>query len=254
LFAFAAASSHGDRNEIIRQNIEVLKGSNLSDIKLDCIVFSYIKYRDLPEWLKKIDQDENDICRLVPIYQGTYPLFVRYLDPEFLRLAGYEYVMLQVDDVRLYGPDTHFDLNLYLQFVQRHKLAVASPAIINTPFDNIKPNMGEKDHEGRTVNVLEIQSTIFRLDAWKCYWELNDLEYPSGWTDDFMPSYCFEQERVKENKLQGIMNNQVMVHEKFKSSRPGDHGGTRLKQMESWKNERNITLTFYDRVITGYLD
>jgi hypothetical protein len=76
--------------------------------------------------------------------------------------------------------------------------------------NNIKPNMG---HEGRTVNVLEIQSALFRLDAWKCYWELNDLEYPSGWTYDFMPSYCFEQERVKENKLQGVMNNQVMVHE-----------------------------------------
>ena len=83
------------------------------------------------------------------------------------------------------------------------------------------------------------------FDAWKCYWELNDLEYPHSWADDFMKSYCFEQGRVNDNQMSGVMNNQIIVHEKFRSSRPGQHGKIREYQIESWKKERNITLTMY---------
>ena len=104
------------------------------------------------------------------------------------------------------------------------------------------------------MNVLEIQSTLFRLDAWKCYWELNDLEFPHSWSDDFMKCYCFDQGRVKENKLMGVMNNHNIVHEKFTSTHPGKHEKIRQLQIKAWENERNITLSMYDREITGYLD
>jgi len=113
-----------------------------------------------------------------------------YLDPEFLKSAAYDYVVFQMDDVRLYGKDAKFDLPVYFRFIQKYNLAAASPVIINTPWPFLQPNVGESNHEGRIVNFIEIQSTTFRIDAWKCYWDLNDTEFPSGWTDDFMQSYC----------------------------------------------------------------
>jgi hypothetical protein len=131
---------------------------------------------------------------------------------------------------------------------------VASPAIVGSPFKNIQPNQGEPNHAGRTVDAIEIQSATFRIDAWKCFWTVSDTEFPSGWYDDFLVSYC----KIKENNHYGIMNDQKIVHVQpngFTTNQPSRKPWELFDmQLKSWREHRNITLVRVNRIITGYLD
>jgi hypothetical protein len=228
-------------------------------MKLDCILFSYAQYKDLPQWVKDMDNNPNDFCRLVIIYQGFYAHFAKHLDPVFLKLAGYDYVVLNMDDVQLYGPEATYEFESFFRFVLKYKLAVASPAIVGETKMNIAAGQGEPHHVGRTVDTIEIQSTTFRLDAWECFWAVADTEFLSGWYDDYLHYYCQQQGRIKENNLFGIMNNQKIVHvqpNRASTNNP-PKGPWELynEQREYWKKHRNITLgPWLRREITGYLD
>ncbi len=219
-------------------------------MKLDCILFSYAKYQDLPQWVKDMDNNPEDFCRLVIIYKGQIPHFVKYLDPEFLKSAGYNYVVFGMDDVQLYGPEATYEFESFFRFVQKYKLAVASPAIVGTPYSDLRPNHGEPNHAGRRVDTIEIQSTTFSIDAWKCFWKVSDTEFPSGWYENFLVSYC----QIKDF---GIMNNQTIVHlQPNGTTNKPSKGPHRLYDMQviSWKEHRNITLSGSPHKITGYLD
>jgi len=252
IFAFIAASTNEDRNEVIRTNVDVLKNSTSRDYHVDCIIFSYSKYADQPDWLKQMGDDSRGYCRVVTLYQSSLVGFMKYLDPVFLASAGYDYVVISLDDVRLHRPDSNFNLREFFEFVLEFDLAVASPAIMGTVWAPLRPMAVAPRQVGHVVNAIELQSTTFRIDAWRCWWELSDTEFPSGWYDLFMNKYCFSQNAAGNHSM-GVMDIQYAVHEKFPSTNTPSARIIFNKQLQSWKKDRGIDLNPIKPTVEGLL-
>lgn len=39
----------------------------------------------------------------------------------------------------------------------------------------------DKKLVGREVDAVEVQAITYSINAWNCFYELADTEYPSGW-------------------------------------------------------------------------
>jgi hypothetical protein len=245
LWAFAALGPVNERNEIIRRNIDELQSqvSKQNRYEIDCIVFSYAAYDQQPSWVKEWTQKPG-FCRIVNIYQVKLTYFIKYLDPVWIQKSKYDHVSVTMSDVVLYPPQSNFDLVSFMNFILKYNLDIATPAINQTvhPAQRpIPPQNWEPNQVGRLLTSIELQSTTFTVDAWACWWELNDTEFPSGWTDTFVYNYCVTSGRLGHVGKLGIMDTQH-IHHVGLSSTNGDTSQIKINQTEAWIKDRGIPL------------
>ena len=80
----------------------------------------------------------------------------------------------------------------------------------------MQPHPAKPGHVGRVVRYVEIMTTLFRMDAWACMYELVDTEHPHGWgLDLWFYDYCVASKRVPEANL-GIVDDMVATHNPLK--------------------------------------
>lgn len=243
-----------ERQEIPRKNLRILNDrlKYKHKYEIDCLVFSYAQWNHQPKWLK-LHTNPASYCKAVTLYESNYVVFLKFLQPWLLKKAGYDFLMITVDDVIIHGPRSTFDLETYLDLVVARDLAVATPAIWGSPHTSLQPQLSFHRRTGRWVDAVEVQSTTFRLDAWECWYEMIDTEFPSGWgTDVWFWGYCVTSGKLPNAKL-GIIDTQTIVHTKLPSTNAGTNPSYLMEaQVASWAKERNITLARHSFNVLGY--
>lgn len=257
LFAFVAVGQESPRTEIVRKNIEWIMSRRelLKETHdIDCLVFTFAPFKQLPDWIKRMYSNNNNSndtlsCRTISVFGNRYVPFLKYLDPKFLIDSGYDYMTITLDDVIIHPPDSSFDPAAFFNFVETNDLCIASPSIKATGHTQLNPRELKQGVSGRYVTAIEVQSITFRLvDAWSCFYELIDTEYPSGWgIDIWFHEYCMATKRITRTSSDGyclgVMDGQFVVHAAFPSSNTVDKSVEYVHGQEnSWKELRNITL------------
>jgi hypothetical protein len=94
---------------------------------------------------------------------------------------------------------------------------------------------------GRSVQFIEMQATSFRPDVWRCFYDLIDTEFPSGWGIDlWFYEYCIGGKRV-ENATMAIIDTMHVQHNPF--NLPSTHVGEDPQlQVRNWKSLKGIQL------------
>ena len=102
----------------------------------------------------------------------------------------------------------------------------------------------------RKVDMIESQAISLRIDAWECWYEMSDLEFPSGWgTDLWFHEYCVESKRIPTNrKNMAVIDKYVAINREFSTTMQGNHKEFELlrAQVSTWKKQRGITFSTYE--------
>jgi hypothetical protein len=234
-----------NRQDVVRKNIEhAQKTLDRTKYRLDCQVFFYAAYEHVPEWMK-----DHPMCRLRLFYKTNFVHMLKLLDPQLIADAGYSHVHLLMEDVALYPPLARFDFTAFYDQARQFHLVVASPTVINTVWGPMKPQFPwSAGKHGRFVNAIEIQSTLYRVDAWACLYDVIDTEYPSGWGLDlwFYP-YCVDGKRIHNGRM-GVLDSFAANHLEYGSLNQASNTMSPhelyQKQRAEWKTRRNIDLKF----------
>jgi hypothetical protein len=225
LFAFVALGkeSNSQRSQIVKNNMDFLLEQRSKSLKyeIDCLIFAYADYSELPGWAQEMIMHRNQsLCKIVKIFGFRFTHFLKVLEPGLISAAGYKYLIIQADDVVLYPPEANFRFVDFMDIVVNYNLSIASPGIIGTVHKHLTPNPSA-DHIGRFVTGIEIQSTTFSMEAWNCWWEMQDTQFPSGWgADVWFWDYCVTQKRVKNSKI-AIIDEFTCKHKRLKSTNVG---------------------------------
>jgi len=253
LFAFIAIGEVPQRVELIYENLNAI-GLNESlhggRYQIDCLLFSFASYPTEPQWVHDMENSTTPRCEIVRMYKMDFIGFLKVLIPSIIRDSGYKYVFLSLDDVALTAKHgATFDVVKFFDIVESQRLHVASCAIEGGSHPGHWPQTPENSTQiGRFVNMIEIQAVAFDINAWQCFYELIDTEYPSGWgLDVWFWHRCINSGRIQEGKM-GIIDTMKIVHNPFHLSTT--NGADRdpmqlvLEQMHHWANERGIQLSF----------
>lgn len=184
LFAFVSVGSDTARSDTILRNLAIFENPHAYSAKyrVDCVLYSYCKYAEQPNWLKEIDNDKNHMCKVIRLYNQSYVSVLKSMVPSYLKKASYDYITITLDDVALVPPHGIFNLEAYFDIIEELKLTVATPAINNTWHKHLQPLEVPltPNQVGRTINMIEIQSATYSMNAWECMHEIIDTEFPSG--------------------------------------------------------------------------
>jgi hypothetical protein len=120
------------------------------------------------------------------MYTMNFIGFLKVLIPSIIRDSGYKYVFLSLDNVALTVKHrTTFDIVKFFDTVESQKLHMASHTIEGESYPGYWPQTPENSTQiGRSVNIIDIQVTILDTNAWHCFYELSDTEYPSCYSLD----------------------------------------------------------------------
>lgn len=245
LIALISLGDHPGRADIIHSHIQLVKESKInSKYEIDCVLHTFSRFEDYPQWAKDLATAQNAPCSVVSMYKTNYVSFLKTLNPSWLQMADYDYLTITLDDVVLTPPHGHFEMEPFHDIMVEKKLAMASPAIAGSNHLAMRPQEMKKHQVGRFINAIEIQSTTFRLDAWKCFYELLDTEYPSGWgVDVWYYNYCVQSGRVTDRMA--IIDSMIahLNPYQFETTMGGNSAMAELmaQQAEAWERLRNIT-------------
>ncbi|KAF5826592.1 hypothetical protein DUNSADRAFT_2589 [Dunaliella salina] len=268
LFAILSIGNSKERNNIIRRNLDILHYGRRypSDFFIDCSLFAYAKYEDLPEWFRAMQHDKNPLCTCFHKQGMGYLEAWSKLTPSILKKHKYDYLMVTMDDVSLHGPESNLKIDEYLHMVVLLDLAVATPSIENTYHKVLRTKWRwifwpgwrwarwTTNIVGREVDMVEIQSTTFRMDAYSCWFEMIDLRFPSGWgLDLWWYHYCAKSGRVRHAR-QGVIDVFHVVHNKFETTHlPGRKPFTLMREQEKNWSARGVVLKRARKTSLGWL-
>jgi hypothetical protein len=250
LYAVIAIGDVPQRAEIIHENLYAVgfNQTNHGRYQIDCMLFSYVSYHEEPLWVHDIENSMTPRCQIVRIYKMGFVAFLKTLIPSLLRDSGYKYIFLSLDDVTLSTKHgATFELVKFFDIIESQHLHMASCAIQGGSHPVHWPQIHENPNEiGRFVNMIEIQATVFEINAWECFYELVDTEYPSGWgLDMWFWHHCIDSGRIGEGKL-GIIDTMKIIHNPFNlaTTNGADKDPMQLlhAQMNHWAEERDINL------------
>jgi hypothetical protein len=253
LFAFIAIGEVPQRVELIYENLNAI-GLNEpihgGRYQIDCLLFSYAPYPNEPQWVHDMENSTTPRCEIVRMYKMDFVGFLKTLIPSIIRDSGYKYIILSLDDVALTAKHgATFDVVKFFDIVESQRLHVASCAIEGGTYAGHWPHTPATSTQiGHFVNMIEIQATAFDIDAWQCFYELIDTEYPSGWgLDVWFWNHCIKSGRIQEGKM-GIIDIMKIVHNPYHL--PTTNGADRKpgqivqEQINHWASERGIQLNF----------
>jgi hypothetical protein len=195
-------------------------------------------------------------CEMVRMYKMNFIGFLKVLIPSITRDSGYKYVFLSLDNVALTVKNgATFDIVKFFDIVESQRLHMASYAIEGGSYPGYWPQTPENSTQiGRSVSMIDIQAIIFDINAWQCFYELIDTEYPSCCgLDVWFWHRCINSRRIQEGKM-GIIDTMKTVHNPFHLSTT--NGADRdpmqlvLEQMHHCANERGIQLSLEVNVQT----
>ena len=172
-FFFPGVGFDEGRTDLVLKNIRFIEMSRTVDIKISCLLAIYRKPSE------EVMHIVEDICSVTFYPTGNYVAYLKTLDPQLIRFAGFSHVMVLLDDVELVH--SAFDFKRILDIMDENKLMVASPRVEGahcpTMHRNLKFNVNSIDGAvGHESEVVEIFSTLFTLDAWRCWHEMMDPE------------------------------------------------------------------------------
>jgi hypothetical protein len=243
LVTFVAAGKSPQKATVIKRNLDLLlQQVPKSAYKVDCQILAYAGHQELPAWLTQHDSPYNVFCPLIIYHKQIYVFFLKTLQPKLLRLAGYSYVFIILDDVALYPSHGNFQLSGFLSLVEDNHLVMASPGIKNSVWDAMLPQY-HAFSSGRFVDMIEIQATLFRLDAWECMFSLIDTEFPSGWGIDLWFYYfCVDSGILPKNSI-GVIDLYEATHDPYGEGLPNNYSRKIMIAQEMyWQRHRNISL------------
>lgn len=263
LYVMIALGKDSERNSMVKRNLELVisyRRRPNPKYTIDCILFAYAPFNQQPQWARNMLHDPGADCRVITMVKMKMFQYMKVLEPRMLRAAGYQYLLVNMDDVLLTPPESTFDFDMYLDMVLASDLSIATPAIINTPHFELRPKPIDGRAIGRLVSAIEIQSTLIRVDAWDCMWELVDTEYLSGWgVDIWYHEYCVKSGKVQNSRL-GVLDVQTCVHSSLPTSNNvtvdlGTSNGFLFEEQKlRWKELRGVELVDSMPVTLGTID
>ena len=270
LFTLVALGNDSPNDGIALDNLNaaIAMGKNSGGrYKVDCLIFSYASYpgsqvvHDMKtQGLLDRENSTTPACEILTMFEMSYVGWLKLLMPSLLRTADYKYLFISIDDVALtpkYGASC--DLMRFFDIVESHQLEMASCAIEGTPHMHLRPQEEVSPGQiGRLVNMIEIQATAFKSNAWECMHELVDTEYPGGWgLDVWFWNYCADR-KVNNMWRMGVIDTMKVVHDPLgQGSRNNwrNPKGLMKAQEQRWSQIRGIGLRRnYGRTISILYD
>ena len=244
LFAFLSVGNKAERNQILHDNYEVVRKLKSQSYTMECMIFVYAAARNIPDWVAKAGNNTEFPCTIRVMFQMGFVHWLKYLNPTLLKKGRFDYVSILLDDVALGPPHGNVDFLDYFDIIKRHGISFASPAIVGSIHTRLHPVKMKPNQIGRYVDMVEIQSCTLSIDAWSCFLELDDTEFPGGWgMDVWYYDYCGKRPNL--GKL-AIIDKYKSVHNPYgleTTNNPGDHPGKYMdRQISAWKDLWNVTL------------
>jgi hypothetical protein len=244
MYIFLAVGTHPERNEIIRKNVEhiVMKNQNDDKYQVDCLILGYAAYNVTPTWVKDIEKDKNSQCKYIKVFKERYVYFFKHVPDFFLERSGYSTFVL--DDVVHYPPHGNFDFRGYFDIIFQNNLEIVAPGVINSYWRALgsRPNNETIHQVGRIVKFLEIQTMTLKPHAWRCFNELFDTEFPSGWGVDLcFYNYCVVDKKVVRKESFALID-KYFVHHNPDNFHSTNQGSDMNLQIINWKELYGIDL------------
>jgi hypothetical protein len=245
LYVFLAVGTHPERNEIIKNNIVhiVMKNQDDDKYQVDCLILGYADYYSTPTWLKEIDENSNSPCKYIKSFKERYVYFFKYIPSFYLERSGYSYITFVLDDVVHYPPHGNFDLRGYFDIIFQNDLEIVAPAVVNSYWSKFTgPRPITNPEVGRIASFLEIQTLTLKPYAWRCFDELLDTEFPSGWgVDLWFYNYCVVDKKVVKKELFAVIDKYYVHHnpDSFSSTHQGMNENL---QIDNWIEVYGIDL------------
>lgn len=254
LYVLLWGGAHPERNIIARKNIELLGNASSHKYRVDCLILSYAPYSHEPDWFKLRSNGTLEDCFTTTITKTTYIHLLKALQPWLIASAGYDYISLVCDDVISYPPESSFQLEKFYDIVVNHNLVAATPSIVGSSHVSLRPpSQSLEGYTGRLISSVEVQAVTFRIDAWKCMYDLIDTEYPSGYgIDVWFYEYCTSSGRVPNGRL-GVIDSQFVIHKRLRSVNKNKRSKVHyMDQIKQWKIKRNLSLVVNVPRTLGY--
>ncbi len=204
LLALVAVGSSEMRSERARKNLAEVDWAD-SRFQFTCLVFVFAAVQATPRWVK-----DHIHCEAVYLYKYDYPSFVKSLLPPLV--TSFDLLVLLLDDLMLSTPNI---IPKLLERTAMHGMSVASAGVMGSYWSQPLPrDLIDREAVGRVVTHLEVFLAVFRPSAWRCFWELFDLEYETGgWIDSFMYRHCKREHEKRGEKFQmAIFDDLLAVH------------------------------------------
>ena len=232
------------RQEIIRLNLVHLTTS-LRTWHVDCLVMYFAPYASAPPWLKT--QPPEFGCQVIFGFHLPLVTLMKFMNPLLMSGNGYELITICCDDVVVHPPESNLDPSTYFDLVLQKQLSVATPSIVGSNWGCLRPHGLGENSVGRLVDMIELQMTTFTAEAWACFYELADSEYPSGWgMDIWFYDYCISAKRIRETRM-GVLDLFSTIHARLPHVGEVQDlvslGAIMEAQSHAWFAFRNITLT-----------
>jgi len=196
LFAFISVGENTIRNEVMRQNMELVLDLKKSTTKyiIECSVFVRVKLTETPKFV----HEAKNWCHVVYLYRATINENLNFLHPPDLQRDRFQYLVVSLDDVAFYPPFGNVNLENYLDLVDSTSLAMSSPSILGSPHEFMHEIQYDNlDAVGHTVPFVEIQFTTFTIQSWTCIHEFTSsgLNITFTWYDVFFTSDVFLKDK-----------------------------------------------------------
>jgi hypothetical protein len=161
--------------------------------------------------------------------KGTWIDFQKLVTPQIV--DQYQWLILNIDDILL-GPEFH--VQEFLEVMDRHSINVAQPNVWNRR----QSCFGGKLLQYRTY--LEIQFTVFRPVAWRCWWKMLDPAVnAAGWGYDKCFSHlCPAVAALKQKAVIG--SNEIGDHT-FLVTHTAEPGYANASEAKSLYDHRGAT-------------
>jgi hypothetical protein len=245
LFAFLSVGNKAERNQILHDNYEVVRKLKSQSYTFECMIFVYAAARNIPDWVAKAGNNTEFPCTIRVMYKMGFVHWLKYLNPTLLKKGRFDYVSILLDDVALGPPHGNVDFLDYFDIIKRHGISFASPAIVGSWHGPLHPAKMKPNQIGRYMDMVEIQSCTYRIDAWSCFYELADSEFPSGWgMDVWYYDYCAKRPNLGKlaiiDKYKSVHNPQQLPTTNTGDPDQGSYWGA---QVRTWKELRGVTLS-----------
>jgi len=118
-------------------------------------------------------------CKIIREKRLKWYFMKKYLTPDFCE--KYDFIMPWDDDLDILS----FDLESFLSVMIRHRLEVAQPALGRNSYYIHAMTLERAGYEARLTDAVEIMAQVFRLDAWKRFWNMLEPDWNHwGWGYD----------------------------------------------------------------------
>ena len=141
---------------------------------------------------------------------GGYVDHLKRLVPAWIESAGFDAVLVVLDDVALRA--RHFNLDRMVNVLRRNNLSVASPAVEYATHRHMRRSR-QAAAVGRLVSMVEMFAVLYTPAAWRCQYELLDTGLnPIGWGYDmWLGAFCRHWRDLGDFKI-GLVDTELATH------------------------------------------